>query len=182
VRQLVELHGGTIAVASPGEGLGATFTVRLPCHSDFSDPVDMDEVTASARSFAQPASLAGVNILVVEDEADARELLVFVLRQAGANVTLATSAAEALQQLPNLVLDLLISDIAMPDMDGYTLVRQVRSQLAAQGKQPTFKAIALTAYAGEMNQQQALAAGFQRHLSKPFEPAELVAAIAALLV
>ena len=182
VRQLVELHGGTIAVASPGEGLGATFTVRLPCHSDFSDPVDMDEVTASARSFAQPASLAGVNILVVEDEADARELLVFVLRQAGANVTLATSAAEALQQLPNLVLDVLISDIAMPDMDGYTLVRQVRSQLADQGKQPTFKAIALTAYAGEMNQQQALAAGFQRHLSKPFEPAELVAAIAALIV
>ncbi|WP_017298385.1 PAS domain S-box protein [Nodosilinea nodulosa] len=180
VRQLVELHGGTIAVASPGEGLGATFTVRLPLQSGATPP-DSGENIAPAHRSGQPATLTGVRILVVEDEADARDLLVLVLEQAGAIVTAVAAATEALERLPHLDLDVLISDIAMPTMDGYMLVQQVRSQLARQGKQPTFKAVALTAYAGEINQQQALAAGFQRHLSKPFEPADLVAAIAALM-
>lgn len=175
-RQLAELHGGTIAVTSPGEGLGATFTVQLPLYRSPSLAPG-----AAAKISAQPVTLAGVRILVAEDEADARELLVFVLKQAGAVVTPAASGAEALAMLPGLELDLLISDIAMPDMDGYMLVKEMRSQLVDQGKQPSFKALALTAYAGEINQQQALAAGFQRHLSKPFEPVELVAAIAALL-
>ncbi|MGG6237158.1 PAS domain S-box protein [Nodosilinea sp. AN01ver1] len=179
VRQLVELHGGTIAAISPGEGLGTTFTVRLPL------PYDLKAAAQGAadalRRSALPAQLTGVRILVVEDEADARDLLVMVLEQAGAVVTAVTSAAEALERLPQLELDVLISDIAMPDVDGYMLLQQVRSQLAEQGQQPAFKAVALTAYAGELNQQQAIAAGFQRHLSKPFEPAELVAAIAALV-
>ncbi|MBE9159791.1 PAS domain S-box protein [Nodosilinea sp. LEGE 06152] len=180
VRQLVELHGGTIAAVSPGAGLGATFTVRLPLPSNLKDATQETAAYALHRAL-QPAQLPGVRILVVEDEADARDLLVLVLEQAGAVVTAVTSAAEALRQLPQLELDVLISDIAMPDVDGYMLLQQVRSQLAQQGTQPTFKAVALTAYAGEINRQQALAAGFQRHLSKPFEPAELVAAIAALI-
>ncbi|PSN16009.1 hypothetical protein C7293_04740 [filamentous cyanobacterium CCT1] len=179
VRQLVELHGGTIAAISPGEGLGSTFTVRLPL------PTNLKAVVQGAvdalRYSALPTRLTGVRILVVEDEADARELLLLVLEQAGAVVTAVTSAAEALQRLPQLELDVLISDIAMPDVDGYMLLKQMRSQLTRQGKPPTFKAVALTAYAGEINQQQAIAAGFERHLSKPFEPAELVTAIAALL-
>jgi PAS domain S-box-containing protein len=175
-RQLAELHGGTIAVTSPGEGLGATFTVQLPLYRSPSLSPG-----AAAKISAQPVTLTGVRILVAEDEADAREMLVFVLEQAGAIVTPAASGAEALAVLPSLELDLLISDIAMPDMDGYMLLNQMRSQIVDQGKQPSFKAVALTAYAGEINQQQALAAGFQRHLSKPFEPVELVAAIAALL-
>ncbi|MBE9108366.1 response regulator [Nodosilinea sp. LEGE 07298] len=180
VRQLVELHGGTIAVASPGEGLGSTFTVRIPLQRHSDDAIQEAEAAAAFCRSSRPTLLTGVRILVVEDEADARELLVLVLEQAGAKVTAVTSAVEALQRLPQLELDVLISDIAMPDIDGYMLVQQVRSQLAKQGKQPTFKAVALTAYAGEINQQQALSAGFQRHLSKPFEPADLVAAIAAL--
>lgn len=175
-RQLTELHGGTIAVTSPGEGLGATFTVQLPLYRSPSLPPG-----AAAKISAQPVTLTGVRILVADDEADAREMLVFVLKQAGAMVTPAASGAEALAMLPTLELDLLISDIAMPDMDGYMLLKEMRSQRAAGGQQPSFKAIALTAYAGEVNQQQALAAGFQRHLSKPFEPVELVRAIAALL-
>lgn len=176
-RQLAELHGGTIAVTSPGEGLGATFTVQLPLYRSPS----LSTGAATIQIPAQPVTLTGVRILVAEDDADAREMLVFVLEQAGAIVTPADSGAEALAVLPSLELDLLISDIAMPDMDGYMLLNQMRSQIADQGKQPSFKAVALTAYAGEINQQQALAAGFQRHLSKPFEPVELLAVIAALL-
>ncbi|MGB6017328.1 MAG: PAS domain S-box protein [Nodosilinea sp.] len=181
VRQLVELHGGTIAVDSPGEGLGSTFTVQLPLQQHLSDVPQEAEAAAALSQSARPTLLTGVRILVVEDEADARELLVLVLEQAGAKVTAVNSAVEALQRLPQLELDVLISDIAMPDIDGYMLMQQVRSQLIKQGKQPTFKAVALTAYAGEINQQQAIAAGFQHHLSKPFEPADLVAAIAALV-
>ncbi|MEA5447029.1 PAS domain S-box protein [Leptolyngbya sp. CCNP1308] len=179
-RQLVELHGGTVTVASPGDNQGATFTVRLPLQRS------LDEPPESAPDLAYPSSLlsradtlAGVRILVVEDEADARELLVFVLEQSGATVTAVTSAAEALRQLPDLGLDILISDIAMPEMDGYMLVQQVQAELAQRGQR--CKAMALTAYASDIDQQQALAAGFQRHLSKPFEPAELVDAIATLV-
>ncbi|PSR18664.1 diguanylate cyclase [filamentous cyanobacterium CCP3] len=179
VRQLVELHGGTIAAVSPGEGLGSTFTVRLPLPTNLN--AAPQEAVKALRHRALPTQLTGVRILVVEDEADARELLILVLEQAGAVVTAVTSAAEALQRLPQLELDVLISDIAMPEVDGYTLLKQMRSQLTQQGNPPTFKAVALTAYAGEINRQQAIAAGFERHLSKPFEPTELVTAIAALL-
>ncbi|WP_052050735.1 PAS domain S-box protein [Leptolyngbya sp. KIOST-1] len=182
VRQLVELHGGTIAATSPGEGQGATFTVRLPLQVSSAAAAQGLQPTLPPQAMARPNPLSGVRILAVEDEDDARDLLVLVLEQAGATVTAVSSAAEALQQLPHLALDVLISDIAMPAVDGYMLVQQMRSQLVQQGKQPSFKAIALTAYAGEANQQQALAAGFQRHVSKPFEPADLVAEIAALVL
>ncbi len=180
-RQLVELHGGTIAATSAGDDQGATFTVQLPIARSLDFAQASDGGTPQADGSHQAATLGDIRILVVEDEADARDLLVFVLQQAGAEVTAVSSGHQALRTLPNLTFDVLISDIAMPDMDGYTLVKQVRNQLAALGRQSTPKAIALTAYAGDINQQKAIVAGFERHLSKPFEPADLIAAIASLV-
>jgi CheY-like chemotaxis protein len=131
---------------------------------------------------------------VVDDEADMRELLVAILSEYGAQVRVAASAAEALSVLEQFKPDVLISDIGMPDVDGYMLMRQVRRLLPQQGgfipglseamplaKRHEVQAIALTAYAGELNQQQALEAGFQRHIAKPVEPYELVKTIAALV-
>lgn len=170
VRHLVELHGGTVRVESPGEGQGATFTVRLPLMSTSSE-VNQDE-----RSPQPSLDLKGIKILVVDDETDARELVAFVLGQQGAQVTTAASAYEALLLLSQAKPDVLLSDIGMPEMDGYMLIRQVRTLAPEQGGQ--IPAIALTAYAGDTNQQQVLAAGFQKHISKPIEPEELVQAIA----
>ncbi|MEW6497519.1 MAG: PAS domain S-box protein, partial [Cyanobacteriota bacterium] len=172
VRHLVELHGGTVQADSPGEGLGATFTVKLPL---------IGEVIENSHSDGQEATtdLSGVRVLVVDDEADMRELVAFILKESGAEVQVAASAAEALERWEQFKPDVLISDIGMPQMDGYMLMRQVRERSLEQGGQ--IPAIALTAYAGEFNQQQAIAAGFQRHLSKPVEPNELVRAIATLV-
>ncbi|WP_416668611.1 response regulator [Egbenema bharatensis] len=117
---------------------------------------------------------------MVDDDADTREFTAFVLEQAGARVITVASAAEALARLTQLQPDLLLSDIGMPEMDGYRLIRQVRSLPPDQGGQ--IPAIALTAYAGEINQQQALEAGFQRHLSKPVEPDHLIATAAHLVI
>jgi PAS domain S-box-containing protein len=182
VRQLVELHGGTVHVKSEGEGHGATFTVNLPLLGNREWDTETRKTTSDSSLSTPHFPLNGLQILVVDDETDARELLVFILEQAGAIVTSVASAIEALQALTHSKIDVLISDIGMPDMDGYMLIQQVQAQFA-KGKfnQSMPKAIALTAYAGEMNQQKALAAGFQRHLSKPVEPTELVAAIASLI-
>ncbi|HEY9621287.1 MAG TPA: PAS domain-containing protein [Crinalium sp.] len=169
VRHLVELHGGTVRVASPGEGQGATFTVRVPLMSTSSD-ANQDE-----RSPQQSLNLSGIKILIVDDEPDTRELVAFILEQRGAQVTITTSAHEALLILPQAKPDILLSDIGMPEMDGYMLIRQVRMLAPEQGGR--IPAIALTAYAGDTNQQQVLAAGFQTHISKPIEPEELVQAI-----
>ena len=118
-------------------------------------------------------------ILVVDDELDSLELISFMLQQEGAAVTDAASVSEALQALTKANYDVLISDIGMPDLDGYQLIRQMRSLPPEQGGQ--IGAIALTAYAGELNQKQALAAGFQMHISKPVEPEELIGAIVNLI-
>ncbi|MDZ8104122.1 MAG: ATP-binding protein [Nostoc sp. DedQUE12a] len=177
VRHLVELHGGTIWVESLGEGQGATFTVRLPLiKKDLSKKQD-NNITVS---HASPSTeiLTGTQILVVDDDTDTREFHTFVLEQAGAKVTAAASALEALQALAQSKPDVLVSDIGMPETDGYMLMRQVKA-LQAQDKQ--IVAIALTAYAGEINQQKALESGFQKHISKPVEPDELVKAIATLI-
>lgn len=115
----------------------------------------------------------------MDDEADMRDLIRFILEDQGATVSVAASAAEALQQLGESVPDVLISDIGMPQMDGYTLIRRVRATLGTQGK--TIPAIALTAYAGEINQRRVLAAGFQLHLAKPIEPEQLIQAIAQVM-
>lgn len=175
-RQIVEMHGGRIWVQSAGEGRGATFTVELPLLHTANLVAEVGDTT-EARS--DDLHLASLRVLVVDDEQDSREFVAFVAQQAGAEVTAVGSAIEALQLLRAAPFDILLSDIGMPDMDGYMLVRQVRALPAEQGGQ--IRAIALTAYAGDFNQKQALAAGFQCHVTKPVEPNELVRAIVTLL-
>ena len=178
VRHLTELHGGTIQAESLGEGQGAIFRVRLPLiKKDLTPKQDINVAALNPSPF--PEILAGIQILVVDDDNDTRDFHTFVLEQAGAMVTAVTSAKEALQILAKSEPDMLLSDIGMPEMDGYMLMRQVKALQANQAKQ--IPAIALTAYAGEINQQQALESGFQKHLSKPVEPEELVKAIATLI-
>jgi PAS domain S-box-containing protein len=178
-RHLVELHGGTIAVDSLGEGQGATFTVRLPLLKDEGGRMK-DETDPLHPSSLIAHPLDSLRVLLVDDDVDTRNFFAFVLEQAGAKVIAVTSAEAALHTLTQTKPDLLLSDIGMPEMDGYALLKQVRSLPPEQGG--TIPAIALTAYAGELNQQQALAAGFQRHLAKPVEPDELVEAIIALKI
>ncbi|HEY9624630.1 MAG TPA: ATP-binding protein [Crinalium sp.] len=177
VRHLVELHGGTVEAESSGEGQGATFTVTLPLLARSKDANSEHKDNLPLNAHTSP--LAGLCILAVDDEVDNLELLQFILEQAGATAICVSSATDALQQLNNSKPDVLIADIGMPQMDGYTLIRQIRQLPPEQGGQ--IRAIALTAYAGETNQQQALAAGFQRHLSKPVDPEALVQTIEQLL-
>ncbi|MBD0347086.1 MAG: response regulator, partial [Coleofasciculus sp. Co-bin14] len=173
VQQLVELHGGFVKADSPGEGLGATFTVILPLTISKPQTSERQEELDSSPNFK------GMRILVVDDEEDTLELLVFSLEQYGAQVRAVVSATEALEVLVQWQPDLLLSDIGMPEVDGYMLIRQIRSLASEQGGQ--IQAIALTAYAGQLNQQQILAAGFQRHVTKPVDPVELAAVIADLV-
>ncbi|MEP6578147.1 ATP-binding protein [Microcoleus vaginatus GB2-A3] len=174
-RQIVELHGGRIWVESRGEGQGATFTVELPLlHT--ANPVE--EVAPGAEARSDDLDLANLRVLVVDDERDSREFVAFVAEQAGAKVTAVGSAIEALQLLSTTPFDILLCDIGMPQMDGYMLVRQVRTLPPEQGGQ--IPAIALTAYAGDFDRKQALAAGFQHHVAKPVEANELVKAMLKL--
>jgi CheY-like chemotaxis protein len=184
VRQLVELHGGTVTVVSPGIGQGTTFTVTLPAMITPQPPSDPEPlnsiVEAKPRVDASP-SLEGLQILAVDDEADALELLITILQNNGAEVIAVASVKQALTIIETATdrsPDVLVSDIGIPDEDGYFLIRKLR-QLEAQrgGKLP---AIALTAYAGSDDRRQALLAGFQRHLTKPVDAAELVAVVASL--
>lgn len=173
VYQLVEAHGGTINADSLGEGKGATFTVSLPLLN-----VKTEE-NRSDKSLEAEVDLTGIRVLAIDDEADTREVIGVLLFLAGAEVMTVGSAAEFLVALESFVPDVLVSDIGMPEFDGYSLLRYVRALSPERGG--LIPAIAVTAYAGEMNQQQALAAGFQRHISKPVEPNILVGAIADLL-
>jgi PAS domain S-box-containing protein len=179
VRYLTELHGGTVRAESQGEGQGASFIVRLPLFQ----PINAAELHLrdTPRTPATPANapLLGLRILVVDDEPDMRELMWVILQQAGAEVRLATSAADALTQFDAFQPTIVISDIGMPTTDGYTLIQQIRLRSPQQGGQ--VPAIALTAYAGEVNQQQALAAGFQKHIAKPVEPTEIIETILAVI-
>ncbi|BAY12548.1 hybrid sensor histidine kinase/response regulator [Calothrix sp. NIES-2098] len=173
VRHIVELHGGTVKAQSPGDQQGATFTVRLPL---LLTPTSIMEEEALTQD---TLTLEGIEVLVVDDEPDNLELVAFILETAGANAIVVSSAKEVLQRLNQKVPDILLADIGMPQMDGYTLLREIRALPTQQGGE--IKAIALTAYAGEINRQQALQAGFQNYLSKPVDPEELVEAIAQVL-
>ncbi len=178
VRHLIELHGGTIWAESLGEGQGAIFRVRIPLIKKDLNPKQQINISALNPSSATEI-LAGIHILVVDDDDDTRDFHTFVLEQAGARVIAVSSAKEALQVLAESEPDILLSDIGMPETDGYMLMQQIQVLQAKQAKK--IPAIALTAYAGEINQQQALESGFQKHISKPVEPEELVKAIATLI-
>ncbi|MBW4459154.1 MAG: response regulator [Nodosilinea sp. WJT8-NPBG4] len=172
VRQLVDIHGGTITARSPGEGQGATFRVRLP---QLSVEASTDPAAALPKA---DLDLSGIRVFSVDDSADTREFLTVLLEQYGANVITAGSASEALATIRTLHADVLISDIGMPDMDGYKLIRRVRALPPDQGGD--IPAIALTAYARDEDQQQSLASGYQRHLSKPLDLEKLVQAVVEL--
>jgi PAS domain S-box-containing protein len=183
VRHLVELHGGTVRAESRGKGEGATFTVMLPVAPVYQNAAQEGRVHPAARdtlpSYDCPDRLDGLKILVVDDEPDTRDLLKVGLGQCGAAVTVVGSASEALEAMSRAVPDLLISDIGMPEQDGYELIRRVRElPSAGGGKVP---AIALTAYARVEDRMHALRAGYQMHVPKPVELAELVAVAASLV-
>ncbi|MBW4598365.1 MAG: PAS domain-containing protein [Calothrix sp. FI2-JRJ7] len=177
VRQLVELHGGTVAASSAGEGFGATFTVKLPLIKQVTEPVDNFDDPLPYPNDSEP--LAGLRIIVVDDEPDSLDFIAFVIEQAGAEVIAMPSAIEALQILQQIQPHLIISDIGMPEMDGYMLIEQIRTKLPSQYREVI--AIALTAFAGEVNERQVMMAGFQKHLAKPVDPDELVATITRLV-
>ncbi|HEX8846467.1 MAG TPA: PAS domain S-box protein [Pyrinomonadaceae bacterium] len=183
VRQLVELHGGTVRAESPGETQGATFTVLLPVAPVYQTAIEGGRTHPAARnilpSFDPVDRLDGMSVLVVDDEPDTRELLKVGLGQCGADVIVAGSAAEALEAMRSSGPDLLISDIGMPEEDGYDLIRRVRA-LPDESRRRV-PAIALTAYARVEDRMQALRAGYQMHVPKPVELAELVAVAASLV-
>ncbi len=176
VRRLVELHGGTVCAESPGEGLGATFTVKLPLLKKTIEP-RTDSPVPSPHTWAS-TPLKDLRVLVVDDDTDSRELISFVLEQYGAQVTAVASASEGFEALCRLKPDVLVSDIGMPQEDGYSLIGKVRALDANEGGQTP--AIALTAYARDEDHKQALSAGFQMHMAKPVEPGELAKVLARL--
>ncbi len=182
VRHLVELHGGTVRAESPGEGQGSTFTVLLPVAPVYASTLSEARVHPAARdtlpAFECPDRLDGLRVLVVDDEADTREMLKAGLGHCGAEVTAAASAAEALTEIVKSPPDVLISDMGMPDEDGYALIRKVRGLPGGQGG--NVPAIALTAYARTEDRLQALRAGYQMHVTKPVELTELAAVVASL--
>ena len=173
VRHLVELHGGMVSASSPGEGQGATFTVQLP----LSATLPLERATAE-RPIASGAALAGLRLLVVEDEPDTREMVASTLESHGAHVVALSGAEEALRWLATQRADLLVSDVAMPRMDGCTLIREIRRTGPAWAA--AIPAVALSAFARPEDRRRALEAGFQDYLTKPVEPEVLVARVAAL--
>ncbi|HEY6065970.1 MAG TPA: response regulator [Thermoanaerobaculia bacterium] len=181
VRHLVELHGGSVSASSEGEGRGATFSVRLPAVALGVTALERDRASAAPVPTARTGGLVdltGCRVVLVEDEPDGRELLAESLRKAGAHVVAVSTAAEGFQAIRRSVPDVLVSDIAMPDEDGYSLVRRMRRLPPEKGGR--VPAIAVSAYAREEDRLRALAAGFQLHVSKPLDPADVVALVARL--
>jgi CheY-like chemotaxis protein len=175
VRHLVELHGGTVTVDSAGVGQGATFTVMLPIRvgsilATDGEPSEGEEATPGRMV------LAGIRVLAVDDDPDARELVAAILQLHGARVTAVASAAEAVEALGRVRPHVLLADLAMPDQDGYSLIQQVRQHEAGRG----VPVVALTALAAPADRRRTGEAGFDRHIPKPVEPDELVAAVAQL--
>jgi len=187
VRHLVELHGGIVHAQSPGEGMGATFTIHLPVTITHRGRVDLDFDQMDGSSPAQQSrglysspSLEGLKILVVDDEADARDLLKIILEECKAQISTAASPTEAFETLQWFGPDLIISDIGMPSEDGYAFIRKLRLE-ESKARQRWTPAIALTAHARVEERLRALNAGFQAHVAKPVEPVELIAVIGSLV-
>jgi len=183
VRTLVELHGGSVRVKSAGENQGSTFIVALPISQVRSDDPAQELTTAAASTdplvTIQLPRLDGAKVLIVDDDQDGCTMLARILEERGAHTTCTGSAREALDRLRQERFDILLSDIGMPDVDGYELLKRVRV-LDASRPAP-IPAIAITAYARAEDRQRSLLAGYNMHLSKPIEAAELVAAMAGLL-
>ncbi|MBC6432616.1 response regulator [Nostoc sp. HG1] len=179
VRHLVELHKGTILAQSLGTAEGATFTVRLPLLQDNRGSRASREATGEISSPVASTPLAGLRVLVVDDEADTRNFLSFMFEEYGAFATAVASVDEALAVIEQAKPDILISDIGMSEQDGYTLIRKLRSLEPEKGGR--IPAIALTAYTREEDRLEALSAGFQQHLSKPIDPTKLIAMVADVL-
>jgi signal transduction histidine kinase/ActR/RegA family two-component response regulator len=175
-RQLVELHGGTIAVSSPGPHAGTTFTVRLPLAEPEVASKAPQPAPAVARQAAGQGDLAGVKVLLVDDADDTLDVLQQILRHSGATIMAASSAGTALALLEREQPDVIVSDIGMPDIDGFELMRRIRRRSAGAGG--AIPAIALTAFTRQDDRHKAMQAGFNDYLAKPVEPGSLVAHIA----
>ncbi|WP_392531030.1 PAS domain-containing protein [Nostoc sp. C117] len=178
VRHLVELHGGSAIADSPGIGQGATFTVRLPLMKESGGAGGAGEAGGTEERF-NSSLFNGLRVLIVDDDSDTREFVRFLLQENGALIATAASATEALAAIAQIIPDLLISDLGMPEMDGYSLIRLIRAMPKEEGGE--IPAIALTAYVGESHRDRVLAAGFGKHLAKPVQPTELLTSIADLL-
>jgi PAS domain S-box-containing protein len=178
VRHIMELHGGTVAAQSGGSGAGSRFTLTLPLRQTVPPSAPDAPETGQLPAHATDGHLlAGIRVLVVDDDADARDVLEAILAGAGAQVTLASSAGEAMELLSTKAPDLIVSDISMPGQDGYGFIRAVRAMPDPHAGLP---AIAVTAYGHPADRATALAAGFDRHVTKPLTPRDLVAAVATL--
>jgi CheY-like chemotaxis protein/anti-sigma regulatory factor (Ser/Thr protein kinase) len=181
VRQLVELHGGTVRVDSEGEGHGSTFTFSLPLlavRSAVSDSGSAQQAEFKRAELECPPELNGLRVLVVDDEADTCELLQVIIEGCGAQVKTATTVAAALEAMAEEAFDVLISDIGMPEEDGYSLIAKVRALSKERGGK--IPAAALSAYASEEDRIRVLRSGFQIHVPKPISPSELIAVVANL--
>jgi two-component system, chemotaxis family, CheB/CheR fusion protein len=185
VKSLVELHGGTVGVKSPGKDQGTTFTIRLPLRANLPEKmplaaIQINENEVTTTPSTELPSLVGVRVLVVDDEADVRQLLMTVLEHYGITVTVVASAQEAIATLTNNPkdYDVLLSDIGMPGEDGYTLMRQIRTMSMEAGGQ--IPAAALTGFGRKVDHDTAIAAGFQWHLAKPVKQDQLLSVVAAL--
>jgi len=186
VRDLTELHGGVVRGESPGEGQGATFTLELPLLAVSDRALASRGGAPSVEPLAAPRILKGKRVLLVEDDADTRTALAWLLEECRAHVTPVDSAARALESFRRAVrrrpFDLLLSDIGMPGQDGYALLKQVRAvEQEVGGRLRAIPAIALTAYAREEDRQKALSSGFQLHLAKPIRPPALIRAISEVM-
>ena len=177
-RHLVELHGGTVRAESPGAGGGSTFTVELPIASGAEASGNGLRKLDGAVYFDEQPTLQGLHVLVVDDEADARELVAAVLERKGATITTVATVAEALLTIERALPDVLLSDLGMPGEDGYALIKKLRARSPERGGR--IPAAALTAYASAQDRTRALLAGFQSHVPKPIEASELAAVIANL--
>jgi CheY-like chemotaxis protein/anti-sigma regulatory factor (Ser/Thr protein kinase) len=184
VRNVVEMHGGRVSVSSPGKGRGATFKILLPAAlPQFQQTQNVEGKTESKQPVERKGheaglNLTGVRVLVVEDDPDTLELLRFILDRRGAEVNTAASTREALDVMEHWQPTTLVSDLAMPDQDGYELIGRIRSRGSERGG--NIPAVAVSAYTRTEDRIRALSAGFQMHLPKPVDPEELVATVASL--